>query len=183
LAEVAGGVHDKLVGRHPHVFGDVTATSADAVVANWEVIKAAEKGRASVTDGIPTSLPSLLLAAKMQRKEQAVGLAEPTPAEREDRLARIIEGWGAEPTSQEIGRALYELAGLAGSVGVDSEEALRRAALAARDRIKDIERAGAGSEPGLGSGTSSSGTGHRTSAAATAEVTPALFPDSGVTSS
>jgi len=57
LADVGRGVHDKLVSRHPHVFGDVVADSPEAVVANWEVIKQAEKQRESVTDGIPLALP------------------------------------------------------------------------------------------------------------------------------
>ena len=59
LADVARGVHDKLVHRHPHVFGDVNAATAEEVVSNWEEIKQREKGRSSVTDGIPTrSRPS-----------------------------------------------------------------------------------------------------------------------------
>ncbi len=140
LADVATGVHDKLVGRHPHVFGDVTATTSGAVMANWEVIKAAEKGRASVTDGIPTALPSLVLAAKMQRKEHAIGLAEPTPEERRDLLGRAVAELAANPTSGTVGDVLYALVGVAGELGVDPEEALRTAALAARDRIVDIER-------------------------------------------
>ena len=57
LADVARGVHDKLVHRHPHVFGDVDADTAEQVVANWEEIKKAEKGRASVTEGIPPGCP------------------------------------------------------------------------------------------------------------------------------
>ncbi|HXR53638.1 MAG TPA: MazG family protein [Acidimicrobiales bacterium] len=140
LADVARGVHDKLVGRHPHVFGDVTATTPSAVMANWEVIKAAEKGRASVTDGIPTALPALLLAAKMQRKEGAVGLAEPTPAQRRDLLVRALDELAANPTSEVLGDVLYALVGVAGELGVDPEEALRAAALGARDRIVDTER-------------------------------------------
>jgi len=146
LAEVATGVHDKLVGRHPHVFGDVTATTPDAVMANWEVIKRAEKGRTSVTDGIPTALPSMVLAAKMQRKEHAVGLAEPTLAERRDVLGGVVDDLEANPTIQGVGAVLYSLVGLAVQLGVDPEEALRAAALVARDRIVDIERsAGPGS--------------------------------------
>ncbi len=140
LADVAAGVHDKLVGRHPHVFGDVTATTPGAVMANWEAIKAAEKGRTSVTDGILTGLPSLLLAAKMQRKARAVGLAEPTISERRDLPGRLIDELAAHPTSQGVGDLLYALVGLAGDLGVDAEEALRASALAVRDRIVDVER-------------------------------------------
>ena len=55
LADVARGVHDKLVHRHPHVFGDVDADSAEQVVTNWEAIKKSEKGRSSVTEGIPAA--------------------------------------------------------------------------------------------------------------------------------
>src|SRR5207237_4273423 len=60
LADVARGVHDKLVLRHPHVFGTVDADTPDQVMQNWEQIKKAEKGRSSVMEGIPGALPSLL---------------------------------------------------------------------------------------------------------------------------
>jgi tetrapyrrole methylase family protein / MazG family protein len=140
LADVATGVHDKLVGRHPHVFGDVTATTSDAVLANWEVIKATEKGRTSVTDGIPSALPALVLAAKMQRKEQAVGLAAPGPDDHGDLLGRLADDLDADPSSERVGEALYALVSLAGRLGIDPEEALRKVSLAARDRIIDIER-------------------------------------------
>src|SRR5690606_10335902 len=67
LADVARGITDKLVGRHPHVFGDVTVASADEVAARWDELKKAEKGRASVMDGIPATLPALLYAEKVQK--------------------------------------------------------------------------------------------------------------------
>ena len=67
-------MHDKLVRRHPHVFGDVDADSAEEVVTNWEAIKKSEKGRRSVTEGIPAGLPALMLATKLARKARAVGL-------------------------------------------------------------------------------------------------------------
>ena len=74
LADVARGVHDKRVHRHPHVFGDVDADTAEQVVTNWEAIKQREKGRTSVTDGIPNGLPALMLSTKLQRKALGVGL-------------------------------------------------------------------------------------------------------------
>jgi len=64
LGDVARGVHDKLVHRHPHVFGLVEVDGADDVVANWEQIKKEEKGRASVFDGMPADLPALVAAAR-----------------------------------------------------------------------------------------------------------------------
>ena len=80
LADVARGVHDKLVSRHPHVFGDIVADSPDQVASNWEALKKLEKGRASVTEGIPKAMPALALAAKLQRKALTVGIDLPGPA-------------------------------------------------------------------------------------------------------
>ena len=75
LADVARGIHDKLVHRHPHVFGDGgRRPTTGEVVRNWEQIKQAEKGRSSMMDGIAADLPSLLYAHKVQRKAQSVGL-------------------------------------------------------------------------------------------------------------
>jgi len=90
LSDVARGVHDKLVARHPHVFGDTVANSADQVAANWEASKLAEKGRASVTEGIPAAMPALALAAKLQRKALAVGIDLP---DRGPRQAPSWPGW------------------------------------------------------------------------------------------
>ena len=67
-------IHDKLVHRHPHVFGSVEAESAEQVLVNWEQIKKAEKGRSSVMEGVPGDLPALLYAHKIQRKAASVGL-------------------------------------------------------------------------------------------------------------
>jgi tetrapyrrole methylase family protein/MazG family protein len=106
LADVARTVHDKLVHRHPHVFGEMAVTGADDVVANWERLKKAEKGRASVMDGIAGNLPSLLYAHKVQRKAAALGL-ETRP-----------EGGG-------VGEALFAVVAEARRQGVDPEAALR----------------------------------------------------------
>src|SRR4029079_1209967 len=78
VADVARRVHDKLVHRHPHVFGEVKAESADAVVTNWEQIKKAEKGHESLVEGITPGLPSLLYAQKLFRKASSVGIQPET---------------------------------------------------------------------------------------------------------
>jgi tetrapyrrole methylase family protein/MazG family protein len=153
LGDVALGVHDKLVHRHPHVFGDVTAATPDAVVANWEVIKAAEKGRSSVTDGIPTALPALLLAAKLQRKAGAVGMSAPSVEEQRRQLVTTVAALTPEAAPEAFGAALYALVGLADALGVDAEDALRTASLSQRDRIVAAERDGS-SFPDLDSPTS-----------------------------
>jgi tetrapyrrole methylase family protein/MazG family protein len=123
LAGVARGVHDKLVLRHPHVFGDVAAEDADTVMRNWEVIKKDEKGRASVFDGIPPTLPALLYAHKILRKADSLGVESGVP----DPL----------PAATEIGPLLLALVAAARALDVDPEAALRAAAV----RLKDDAQA------------------------------------------
>jgi tetrapyrrole methylase family protein / MazG family protein len=158
LADVARGVHDKLVHRHPHVFGDVDVTSAQQVVANWEEIKKEEKGRTSVTEGIPKDLPALLLSTKLQRKARSVGLpgfdAPPTVdlALQLTELTRIetdAKVGTAEATppgtsdeyEQRVGALLFGVANLARRLGIDPELALRGRAMALRDEIVTHETA------------------------------------------
>ncbi len=86
LADVARGVHDKLVARHPHVFGDGTAVTSGDVASSWEALKMAEKNRSTVTEGIPSALPALAMAAKLQRKARAIGMELPGLS---DDIARV----------------------------------------------------------------------------------------------
>jgi tetrapyrrole methylase family protein / MazG family protein len=151
LADVARGVHDKLVHRHPHVFGDVDATTPEDVVKNWETIKKEEKGRTSVTEGIAAHLPSLLLSTKLQRKALSIGL----PADSVDvatltqQLALLSEATGratpphadavlsADETALDrtVGELLFGVASLARRLGIDPELALRSRAVALREAI------------------------------------------------
>ena len=124
LADIATGIHDKLVLRHPHVFGTVEAETAGQVMRNWEQIKRDEKGRASIMDGIPGDLPSLLYAHKVQRKAASVG-AE-------------VEPIGDAATDEEVGVLLFGAVALARRLGVDPEAALR--ATTARFRDEFIEK-------------------------------------------
>ena len=126
LADVARGIHDKLVLRHPHVFADVEAEDATTVLRNWEQIKKEEKGRDSIFDGIPTSLPSLLYAHKVVRKAQTLGVDIPMPE--------------TPPTADEIGRALLAIVAAARALDVDPEAALRVAANELRDRARLSEQ-------------------------------------------
>jgi len=160
---VARGVHDKLVHRHPHVFGDVTADTAEEVVSNWEEIKQREKGRSSVTDGIPNALPALLLSTKLQRKALAVDLQVPAPGGGPAGLAQRIAALAHDlPVFAEadapltaatsataaaavadveglVGEVLFALADLSRRLGIDPEQALRSRALAFRDHIVALE--------------------------------------------
>jgi tetrapyrrole methylase family protein/MazG family protein len=153
LADVARGVHDKLVHRHPHVFGDVDATTADEVRANWEERKREEKGRSSVTEGIPADLPALLLSTKLQRKALSVGMADPDPevigSDLAARVAALVRqevdpaaasadaalAGADEGTGRLVGDVLFDVADVARRLGIDPELALRSRALAFRDGV------------------------------------------------
>ncbi len=154
LADVARGVHDKLVHRHPHVFADVSVDGAEQVAQNWEDIKKAEKGRHSVTEGIPSALPALMLTTKLVRKARSVGLdpAAGTDGSATAVLAALEERAEASdphpdaPLSNEpdeadrqVGEILFAVANLAQRLGVDAEQALRDRALALRAGILEAE--------------------------------------------
>jgi len=166
LDDVAKGIHDKLVARHPHVFGDAQAADAGEVLAGWERSKMAEKGRESVTDGIPAALPALALAAKLQRKALGVpGLKLPAfEAERRwvaaalDQLGTpgtagtLAAPAGADPGSlpataddgvvRQVGALLWGLSDLGRQLGVDPEDSLRAAAMRFRAHVIEAERSG-----------------------------------------
>jgi XTP/dITP diphosphohydrolase len=125
IDDVAGGIVTKLIHRHPHVFGDETATTPEEVKQHWLRKKAVEKRRESVTDGIPLGQPGLALAAKLSSRVRTAGLKVPMP-----------EGEG-------IGYELLALAARAETEGVDPEAALRAAARAYRDAIRAAEAAAA----------------------------------------
>jgi tetrapyrrole methylase family protein / MazG family protein len=127
LEDVVRGISDKLVGRHPHVFGDVTVDSADEVAERWERLKKAEKGRASVMDGIPATLPALAYALKVQRKAASQGID----------WRALLEGDGAPGV---LGRRLLDVVDDARTAGDDPETELRVAAEVLRDRFRRAER-------------------------------------------
>jgi len=146
LADVARGIHDKLVVRHPHVFGDVVAGTAAQVVSNWEQIKRAEKGRSSIMDGIPGALPSLLYAHKVQRKAASVGFdwvdvegAYPKVIEELDEVRVAARATSAEAVIDEVGDLLFACVNVARHLGVDAESALRGASAKFRDRFMAVE--------------------------------------------
>lgn len=160
LADVSRRVVDKLVGRHPHVFGDVVADTPEDVARRWEVLKREEPGRSSVTDGIPRSLPSLALAAKLQRKAQSVGLADPGPAHDLEAIVDCLDRLAGEPaastgetleaersTVSEVGEALLALSNLARRLGVDPESALRARCRRLVEEIREAESSGTEAAP------------------------------------
>lgn len=139
LADVADGIADKLVARHPHVFGDVEATTSEDVRARWEEIKKAEKGRASVLDGIPAGLPALALAAKVLRKASAVPGGD-------EALDAVATGEGGDGEVA-VGERLVAEVAAASALGVDAESALRAAVGRRITALRAAEAAGA-ADPG-----------------------------------
>ena len=148
IDDVADGIVAKLVRRHPHVFADADAATAEAVEANWHALKAAEKGRASVTEGIPTALPALVHVGKVLSRSAPLGLPEPglTPlaraalddamidaAMRDDAMS---DGVDAE---QALGDLLVALVAVARERGIDAEAAARAASRRLIERVQEAE--------------------------------------------
>lgn len=121
--DVAGTIVAKLIHRHPHVFGDETATTPEEVREHWLRTKAAEKQRTSVTEGVPLGQPGLALGAKLASRVRTAGLPAPLPS------------------GEGIGYELLALAARAEAEGTDPEAALRAAARAYRDAIREVEGA------------------------------------------
>jgi tetrapyrrole methylase family protein/MazG family protein len=151
MADVAQGVHDKLVRRHPHVFGDVEADDTDTVLANWDAIKRAEKGRTSVFDGVAVSLPALAYAAKIQSKAAGVGFdwpdvdgAIPKINEELEEVQDARRNGTPEDVREELGDLLFSVVNVARHLKVDPETALRAAAQKFRERFATVEQLAAG---------------------------------------
>ena len=128
LGAVAEHCRQKLIRRHPHVFGDVEAGSAGEVLRNWDAIKAAEAGREpGIFGDVPESLPALLYARKLQRRAATAGLLERAPEADAD--ARDV-------AFEQIGEQLFAVVDEARRLRVDPELALRAAAQRFRDRLQ-----------------------------------------------
>ncbi|HWC37690.1 MAG TPA: nucleoside triphosphate pyrophosphohydrolase, partial [Acidimicrobiales bacterium] len=144
LSDVARGVHDKLVRRHPHVFGTAQAETPEAVMTNWEQIKKREKGHQSVMEGVSGALPSLLYAHKVQRKAATLGFdwasgdAARVDAQRE--LASLAGTADHAPsTADHLGGLLFAVVGVARHLGLDPEADLRRVTARFRDELAGLE--------------------------------------------
>ncbi len=140
--DVAAGIVAKLIRRHPHVFGDVKVSGSAEVLANWEKIKADEKGGdvGHLEDDIPASLPSLARAAKVQRRAAGWGFEwrstdSALDALREE-VGELSDATEAANFEQEIGDVLFATVAVARSKGVDAESALRRTVSRFSDRYE-----------------------------------------------
>ena len=145
---VARSISEKLVRRHPHVFGEESATDSDAVLVRWEEIKRAEKGgvaRGSIFNGVCEGLPALQHAAKVQKKAAGVGFdwnaPEPVVEKVREELSEVQEemsGGGAR-LEEEIGDLLFAAVNLSRKLKVDPEVALSRATRKFINRFQSVE--------------------------------------------
>lgn len=130
--DVVASICDKLVRRHPHVFGDVKVESSADVLRNWERIKLGEKAASGLLDSVPRSLPALTRAQRVGEKVRRVGFDWPNTAGSREKvgeelaeLDQAIENGDIQAVEEELGDVLFALVNLARHIHVDAESALR----------------------------------------------------------
>jgi XTP/dITP diphosphohydrolase/tetrapyrrole methylase family protein/MazG family protein/ATP diphosphatase len=158
LEAVARGVHEKLVRRHPHVFGDTEAKTAGRVRERWDEIKRSAEGREGIFHDVPDSLPALLYARKVQRRAAAVGFEYPDTAgalaDLDDELRELKEALAeagdippeTEPPAhvfEEMGDVLFAAVNVARRLNVDPELALRAMSRRFVERVERAEQTAA----------------------------------------
>lgn len=147
LDDVVNAISDKMVSRHPHVFGDESnQKSADQQVADWESVKAQERGEARILDGVALGLPALTRAVKLQKRAARVGFDWPSTAEVLDKIkeeaAELVEAKDdltQAEVVEEFGDLMFVMANLARHLKVDPELALRAANDKFTNRFNQVE--------------------------------------------
>ena len=153
MKETLKGINEKLVSRHPHVFGDKQADNAFHAKQNWEAAKQKEKGRESRLDGVPKTLPALIRAQRLQQKAAYVGFdwedVDPVWDKIHEELSELREahsGGDKEHVSEEMGDLFFALVNLCRFLDIPAEDALRKAneKFTSRFRLveKELERRG-----------------------------------------
>ncbi|QYK06301.1 nucleoside triphosphate pyrophosphohydrolase [Shewanella zhangzhouensis] len=149
--EVVRRICAKLTSRHPHVFGDLEVSSSNEVKDNWEAIKASErkaKDKHSVLDDVPVGLPALSRAAKIQKRVARVGFdwgeLPPVVAKVEEEIAEVlaevqVDNPDPERVASEMGDLLFAVVNMARHLGVEPEQALRRANQKFERRFRGVE--------------------------------------------
>lgn len=155
LFDIHDIIHDitaKMISRHPHVFGDATARTADDVNAIWDERKKAEnkakdKSEESALDGVTLGLPALLRAQKIQKKAAKVGFEWPNTSHIYAKITEEIEEFkeaeranNAENMEEEIGDLLLNIVNLSRMNGINAEEALRKSIIKFENRFKGLEK-------------------------------------------
>jgi XTP/dITP diphosphohydrolase len=147
VADVLHSVSEKLIFRHPHIYGDVTVKDEEEVKQNWEKLKLKE-GKKSILEGVPASLPALIKATRMQEKTAKVGFEwenkeqvwEKVEEEIGELREAIDENFDAAKVEEEFGDVLFSLINYARFIKVDPETALEKINLKFKKRFEYIER-------------------------------------------
>lgn len=146
IADALNSICDKLIKRHPHIYGDVKVENEEDVKRNWEQIKLQE-GKKSVLQGVPNSLPAMVKAYRMQEKTKQVGFEWENSAQVWDKVEEeieelkeaIAEGQTAQRVEEEFGDVLFSLVNYARFQGIDPETALERVNQKFKKRFEYIE--------------------------------------------
>lgn len=132
IADVANSISDKLIHRHPHIYGDVVVEDEEQVKQNWEKLKLKE-GKKSVLEGVPKSLPALVKASRIQDKAKGVGFDWEEPHQVWDKVQEEIEefqdevkGGNHEKIEAEFGDVLFSMINYARFLNINPEDALER---------------------------------------------------------
>ncbi len=132
IADVANGICEKLIHRHPHIYADVSVADEEEVKRNWEKLKLKE-GKKSVLEGVPNSLPALVKASRIQDKAKGVGFDWEKPEQVWEKVAEEIDEFRAEVAQgdqakmeQEFGDVLFSLVNYARFLNINPEDALER---------------------------------------------------------
>ena len=132
IADVANGISDKLISRHPHIYGDVVVSSEEDVKRNWENLKLKE-GKKSVLEGVPASLPALVKASRIQEKVAGVGFDWEEPRQVFEKLQEELEEFqqevdaaNQEEMELEFGDVLFSMINYARFLNINPENALER---------------------------------------------------------
>lgn len=146
VADVLNTVCDKLVERHPHIYGDVVAEDEEAVKANWEKIKL-KSGKKSVLEGVPRSLPAMVKSTRIQDKVRGVGFDWEEPHQVLDKVYEELDELkvevehGSDKIEDEFGDVLFSMINYARFLGVDPETALERTNKKFIKRFQYLEKA------------------------------------------
>ena len=147
IADALNGICDKLIARHPHIYGEIKVSGEEEVKRNWEQLKLKE-GKKSLLEGVPASLPAMVKAYRMQEKTKQVGFewenAEQVWEKVEEEIGELKENIASnapkEDIEEEFGDVLFSLVNYARFIGVDPETALERVNRKFKSRFEYIEK-------------------------------------------
>ena len=150
IMDVCDGVCKKLIHRHPHIFGDVEANTAEEVLSNWESIKQEEKGQktaAQTLESVSKALPALMRAEKIQQRAARAGMDDESQADafrdlqsELEELNAAVEQESRERQTEELGDLLFSVVNVSRFIGADPEEALEMACKKFVDRFAAVEQ-------------------------------------------